>query len=190
MNVTSNVEVEGLGVPVSMRIFGDYQKPDRQRVTAEVGVSFLKIQIEMVIIGDLVYVKDPIMGNWVVEEGDLATEGFHQFLDVIQPSDLLGRLALAGDSLIDGRVVLHLEGEVPPGVLGEAGEGIESLWVRHSVGFDDYLMYGSEIRMTDDEGTVTTVTFRFFDYGKELDIQAPEIAVEEPVSGFFIPGLV
>ena len=58
---------------------------------------------------------------------------------------------MAGDSLIDGRVVLHLEGEVPPEVLGEAGEGIESLWVRYSVGFDDHLLYGSEIRMTDDE---------------------------------------
>ena len=63
MNVTSNVEVDGLGVPVSMRIFGDYQKPDRQQVTVEAGVSFFKIQIEMVIVGDLVYVKDPIMGE-------------------------------------------------------------------------------------------------------------------------------
>ena len=184
MSVASDVQVEGLGVPVSMKIFGDYQEPDRQQVTAEVGVSFLKIQIEMVIIGDTVYVKDPLTDVWTVEEGSSGTGGFREFLDLIQPSELVGRLVLVGNSLVDGRMVFHLEGEVPPEVLGEAGEGIESLWVRYSIGSRDHLMYGSEIRMTDDEGSSTTVAFRFFDYGKELDIQAPEIGLVRPPLNF------
>ena len=79
MSITSDVKVEGLDMPVSMKIFGDYQEPDRQRVTAEVGVSFFKIQIEMVVIGDLVYVKDMFTGDWMVQEGESATEGFHHF---------------------------------------------------------------------------------------------------------------
>ena len=176
MSVSSDVKVEGLEVPVSMKIFGDYQEPDRQQVVVEVGVSFFKIQIEMVIIGDMVYVRDSFTGSWTIEEDGSTTEGFHEFVDLIPASDLMGSVALVGESIVDGRRVLHLEGDVPAELLGEAGEGIESLWVRYSVGFDDHLMYGSEIRMTDDEGSVTTVTFRFFDYGKEVDIQAPEVA--------------
>ena len=185
INVVSDISGEGLGVPMSVKMLVDYQKPDRQQVTAQVGFSFMNIQIEMVVVGEMVYMKDPISGKWYVDnDGELATEGFHELLSIVQPSDLLGRLTLAGDSLIDGRSVLHLEGDVPLEVLGEVGEGIESLWLRYSVGSQDYLMYGSEIRMTDDEGTVTTVTFRFFDYGKELDIRAPEIDLVRPPSGF------
>ena len=179
MSVVSNVEVEGVEISVGLKISGDYQKPDRQQITAEVDASFFKIQVEMVMIGDVVYAKDPITGNWTALYGDLAPRGFHDFLDVVQPSDLLEHLVLAGESVIDGRAVLDLEGEVPAEILGEDGEGIESLWVRYSIGLDDHLLYGSEIRMTDENTTVTTVTFRFFDYGKELDIQAPEVAVED-----------
>ena len=185
LTVTSDVDVEGMGISVGMKISGDYQGADRQRIIADVGVAFFNVQVEMIVIGNLLYVKDPVTGDWGVEEGDdFPTGGFHEFMDAIRPSDLLGRMAFVGKSRLDGVEVIHLEGDIPPEVLGEAGEELESLWVRYLVGLDHHLLHNSEIRMTDKDGGVTTVAFRFFDYGKELDIRAPEVASPKPVSNF------
>ena len=179
LEVTTQVEAEGLEVPVSLKIWGDYQKPDRQKIVGEVGASFFKIRIEMVAIGDVLYVKDPITNEWEVQDAEeSSTGGFHEFTTGFQSLDLAAYMTVVEESVVEDRAVFSLEGDVPVAVFGElVGEddiGVGSMQVKYVVGVEDHLLYRAEVGSVDEDGVVTTVSMRFFDYGKEVDIQAPE----------------
>ena len=178
LTVTSEVEAEGFSVPLRLRISGDYQGDDRQQLVAEVVVFFFKVDVEMVVIGDVLYVKDLLSDEWRVEEMEgSASGGFHEFVNLVQVADLAAHLVLLKESVVDGRPVFHLEGEVPgelfEGIFDANDVGVESLHLQYLVGVEDSLLYGAELVMTGEDGRVTTVVLRLFDHGKHVDIQAP-----------------
>ncbi len=181
LSVLTDVEGEGLSMAVGLTISGDYQGLDRQRLDVKMDVGFFAIETEMVIIGDSVYVKDPASGDWMLDDGDVSLAGgFHEMVEALRAVNAGAHLVLSGRVVEGDQEFYVLEGDIPPeffeAVLGEDVEGILSLSMVYRIGVDDGLFYGLEMVAEEEGGARSVTKLRFFDYGKEVVIEAPVLS--------------
>ena len=172
--------VEGLGdVDVEMTIEADYLLPDRQRATLGLGGSFFQMTVDMVIIGEDVYVKDPFTEVWMADNsGDDLGGGFQEMTQLVQDRGVAEALVFLGQAELDGVSVYHLSGEIGPNLMEvlldvpvEAGSMAKmDFWI----GVEDLLVRGFDMSFTS-QGVESEVEARFFDCGKEVEIEAPEV---------------
>ena len=180
LKVVADVEDLGMSVAVGLEIVGDFQAPDRQHVSVLMMQGFFNIEMDMIVIGDDVYVKVPLSDKWELQGNvDGGLEGFDGMLESLRDVDVLEHLSLSGRGEVDGREVYFLEGEVGPElgdtVLGDLLDEVGTATLRYWFGVDDYLLYGSEMSVFEGE-LETKVSMKFWDYGKDLDIRAPDTA--------------
>ena len=178
------VETEGAAA-LGLRIAGDFQAPDRNRFILRISQGGISIELEVIVIGRDTYVKNPLTGTW-----DSSLESptpFGNLLDfgafnVDFAPDVAAQFTLRATRL-NGERVYHVTGPVTDQTLvsllddtpvrGRQGE------VEYWIGVDDYLVRRAEIRAESpaDDGaaaTKTRVVMTVSDYGKSVDIQAPD----------------
>ena len=177
-----------VALDLGMRIAGDFQSPDRNHFTLELSSGGISIKLEMIVIGGESYVKNPLTGAWEANPESptpfgnvLAFGAFNTDFD----SEVVEGFTLVGEERLDGERVYHLKGPVSGGALAdllddsqvEDGEGEVEYWI----GVEDFLVRKAGIQVevpADDSGVDAfrmQVVMTLSDYGKSVDIQAPEV---------------
>ena len=168
-------------------VHGSFLKPDRQRLSLNLRLGFLAIDMETVSIGEDLYIRDPLTGEWSLEpdalEGAYAQGGL-LFLDRSSAEDVI----LVGDEFLDGEAVHHLQGVLDPsflaGLPGAEAMEFHSVELDHWVGMEDLLFRRSVLRVVYVDERGETLTFGawvdFFGFGEPVDIEAPVVS-EGPV---------
>ena len=189
-------------VETSFTISGDFQAPDRSRFTTVVSTGGLSSEFDSIVIGDEAYQQDPLSGEWDASPDALGVAGESGYLGKLLPvfEDYASApLTLVGVENRDGVQVYILEGSLPAsdadflpgdvGVLEDAPDAPLDLEVW--IGVEDSLLrrleYGSQY--TDEltgHSTATHTVVTYLDYGKEVDIQAPEVS--QPDFSITLPG--
>ena len=185
-SVEIDITVEtGGGAGLGMRIAGDFQAPDRNRFTVRISQGGLSIELEMIVIGSDSWVKNPLTGAW--EGGAESPTPFGNLLDygafnVDFAPEVAAQFSLAVTRL-NGRRVYHVTGSVTDkelvDLLDEAPVRGRTGVVEYWIGIDDSLVMRAEVRTESPVGdggaaTKTRVVMTVSDYGKRVDIQAPD----------------
>jgi hypothetical protein len=177
---------------IQVEMEGDYVAPDSLKMTMTANFAGEESPvIELVKIGDTVYVKDPESQQWMMEDEvesyqELAgTEDFAssatEFIDVFEGSSLLS------DEEIDGVLCYHIKGIVDATKLEDFSTDVApmdmldaELWI----GKKDYLVrqmifeVQADTSDSDTEIPVTggsfSFTFKFSKYNEPIAIEAPK----------------
>ena len=184
---------EGQLVEASLMVSGDFQSPDRERVSYTLSIGGFRMEFEIVSIGGVVYVKDPDTGEW---SAGLNGDGQQKSLgDFPELTDFIGagfdlselrEVEFIGEILLDGRDVYHVSGQISPSVLGgipeefSASDGMVRL--EYWIGTDDRLVRRARLRFEEDIGgelVEMRLVLRMSGYGEEFNIVAPVIEGEE-----------
>jgi hypothetical protein len=176
------------GIPLSL--VGDFQSPDRLQGELRVSLGFFEFKMQTVSLDGMTYITDPQTGEWQVSENAGAGIPNPAEFTGIDPDDLTG-LELLGIETMDGVEVYRLRG-VPPAEVVGAAEG-DQLAADFWIGVEDKLFRrieaGGEVSLQDSpEGlagplagglgadqAMLTVTMTFSDYGKPVEIVAPDL---------------
>ena len=168
---------EGIREDIESVTFGKYQAPSQFETTGSTTFATDNETITMsahaITIGVTVYTKIPPTGEWKVETRDSVPETPLDRMP-IDPS-LLSNLAIAGEEQLDGVDVLHLVALVPPGMdIGLADPRLDRR-VEYWIGKDDHLIRRYVFTATaPGEGGFTSTT-TLSDFGKLVEISAPEV---------------
>ena len=172
-----------------LHIKGDFQLPDRSDVTTQVGSGGINITLEMILIGEDVYIKHPFTGTWEDAGqsqfgGALPLDGFSNVLSFgafttdFGPEVLAG-FTIVGQELIGGERTFYVRGIVGGEALADLldspiAEG-EMANVGFWIGVDDFRIRKVSILPTasGDTSTLMRVTATVSDYDKPVNIQAP-----------------
>ena len=178
------VETEG-ATALGLRIAGDFQAPDRNRFTLRISQGGISITLEHIVIGSDSYVRNPLTGKWEARPesatpfGNLLSYG--AFAADFAPEAAAGFTLRA--ARLNGERVYHVRGPVTDETLvvllddtpvrGRQGE------VEYWIGVDDSLVRRAEIRAESPAAdgaaaTKTRVVMTVSDYGKSVNIQAPD----------------
>ena len=165
---------------------GSFLKPDRQRLSLNLRLGLLAIDMETVSIGEDLYVRDPLTGEWSLEPD--ALEGAYVQGGLFLDQGFAGDVVLVGDDFLDGEAVHHLQGVPDPlvlaGLLGAEAMEFHSAELDHWVGMEDLLFRRSVLRVVyvDESGETLTLGawVDFFGLGEPVDIEAPVVS-EGPV---------
>ena len=173
-------------VKVSAFVSGVFEVPDRERMEVSLSVGETDLETGMIIVGDESWVRDRETQVWLEsDEEDFLLLG--SLMDLISMGVDLGDLAvpvLVGEILLDGREVYHVSIRVGLDVLGQVvvgvgsgdGEGRLDYWI----GVSDKLVWKVRVQFFGDgpagsgEHIETLIGVRLREYGKEVDIRAPE----------------
>ena len=176
---------------LNMHITGDFQLPDRSHITTQIEAGALSVSLEMIIVGEDSYIKNPFTGAW-----ENATQSSVPFSDTLPldafsnvlsfgafttdfDPEVLAEFTLVGEELVNGERTYYVRGTVGGEALADlldspAAEG-EMANVGFWIGVDD-----SRIRKVSilpagsgDTSTLMRVTATVSDYDKAVDIQAP-----------------
>ena len=184
VEIDITVDTEG-GVALGMRIEGDFQAPDRNRFTLRISQGGISITLEQIVIGSDSYVKNPVTGQW--EAGTESATPFGNLLaygafNLDFAPETAAEFTLRVTRL-NGERVYHVMGPVTDMELvallddapirGRHGE------VEYWIGIDDSLVRRAVIRTESPGGdggaaTKTRVVMTVSDYGKSVNIQAPD----------------
>ena len=184
VEIDYTVETEGAGT-LGMRIAGDFQAPDRNRFTVRISQGGISITLEMIVIGSDSWVKNPLTGAW--ESGAESPTPFGNLLDygafnVDFAPETAAQFTLRVARL-NGRRVYHVTGSVTDkeivGLLDDAPVRGRTGVVEYWIGIDDSLVRRAVVRTESPGGdgaaaTKTSVVMTVSDYGKTVNIQAPD----------------
>ena len=195
-------EVTGGPIEGQLVVYGDFQAPDRSRFTTVITAGSVSIEYDSIVIGAEAYLENPFNGAWEASPEPLGTlgEGEHLGeLNLALEPEAIDLIVLAGVEELNGESVYYLQGQLPadavaalvgdPSIEDDAlGAPVDmEIWI----GVADFLVrkLGVRFQVTDPRTgsnmTAQTV-MTFSDYGKPVDIQAPE--VEERDRGFWTGG--
>ena len=181
-----------MALDIGMRMVGDFEAPDRNHFTLAVNSASISAELEMIVIGRESYLKDPLTGVWQANPESPTpfsnVLAFGAFNTDFAPEVAEG-FTLVGEEQLAGERVYYLRGPVSRQALSdllddpqvEGGEGEVEYWI----GVEDFLVRKAEIRFElpvddsiNDSGADTLkmqVVMVLSDYGKPVDIQAPEV---------------
>ena len=172
-----------------LHVKGDFQAPDRSHVTTQVASGGLSITLEMILIGEDVYIKHPFTGAWEDAGqsqfgGALPLDGFSDvlsfgFFTTEFDADVLAVFTLVGEEPIGGERTFYVRGIMGGEALADLldspiAEG-EMANVGFWIGVDDFRIRKVSILPTasGDTSTLMRVTATVSDYDKPVNIQAP-----------------
>jgi hypothetical protein len=183
---------------ITVEIEGDYVEPDKLQMSMIVDMNGEVMPgIEVIMIGDDIYVKDPETGQWMwgedVEEYDDYT-GLEEFaLGSIEYMKAFEGTSILGDEEINGIPCYHVKGIVSPEDMIETAQELippesEALNAELWIGKNDYLVYqmviGIEMEEASEDsdldfsipGGSFTFTYRFSRHNEPVDIEAPQLS--------------
>ena len=186
-------QTEGvIALDIGMHMVGDFEAPDRNHFTLAVNSAGISAELEMIVIGRESYLKDPLTGVWQANPESPTPFGnvlaFGAFNTDFAP-EVAEAFTLVGEEQLDSERVYYLRGAVSGQALSdllddpqvEGGEGEVEYWIR----VEDFLVRKARIRVElpvddsiIDSGADTLkmqVVMILSDYGKPVDIQAPEV---------------
>lgn len=182
MEAQMNIKEEGFSLDIPLTYVGDFQSPDRMIATMIVSLMGITVESEMIGIGEMMYIMDPITGEWqVMTEGDAPLDPTI-FMEI--PPSGLADLSIVGEETIGGDRVYHLIGSFKEEELGEIGGELQ---VEYWIGIEDSLlrkMYLEGEMEVSGEGFLTeditggislAVTMNLSDFGKTVVIEIPEM---------------
>jgi hypothetical protein len=179
------LEHEGAGTLLAaglemQQAVGDVARPDRLRATINGTALGMQVQVEVVLIGDTVYMTNPLPpGNWQSSPTGLSPVGFFDpQTGVAALLKEVAGLTPLGEAEVDGVPAYHLSGKVPTSALesitGSSLTGAEvevELWV----GKEDLYLLQAKItgQITPTEGTGMVRWLRFSQFNREISIEPP-----------------
>ena len=180
---------------IKVEIEGDYVDPDRLRMTmiAEIAGESSPL-LEIIVIGDEIYVKDPDIQQWMMAEDATSYSDFggvEEFaLSSVDYMLAFEGTEMLGDEAINSVPCYHIKGVVNPEKMPGAAEelgptGSEELNVELWISKNDYLVQQMllEVDMEDASldaeipmsGGLFTLTYQFSAHNKPVTIEAPEL---------------
>ncbi len=179
------LEHEGAGTLLAaglemQRAVGDAARPDRLRATVNGTAMGMPVQVEVVLIGDTVYMTNPLPpGNWQSSSTGLSPVGFFdpQTGMAALLKEVSGLTPLGGAE-VEGVAAYHLSGRVAASALesitGSSLPGAEvevELWV----GKEDFYLLQAKLtgQITPTEGTGMVRWLRFSQFNREISIEPP-----------------
>ncbi len=186
------------GCVVKLRTEADVIVPDKLRGTTEVLIAGASIvELELVVIGETVYARNPMTGEWEVSYDSPETTTMATLAAVPQITEALTGLTILDGEEVDGVFCYHIRGSVDSSILRELGledlsmedagfddsgmdiDALETeteLWI----GRDDFLVRrvtveGREPGEASESGTSATVTMEFSRFDEPVVIEAPEL---------------
>ena len=185
MDVDVKFSQGGISMDIPVTSVGDFQAPDRSQATTSMTFLGINIEFKVITIGDTTYQTNPQTGQWEIGSDSATPFGSPDAFTGEGSSDI-DDLVFVAEETLSGTRVYHLKGLAPPETFGEEGGELEvEIWI----GVKDHL-----IRQIAAEGEISlesngdpffnggpagsatgTVTIRFFDFGKPVNIEAPEI---------------
>ena len=184
---------EGRLVEVSLLVSGDFQGPDRERVFHTLVINGLRMEFEIVSIGDMLYSKDPVTGEWSPGSDGLGQQGslgefpeLTDFMGVGFDLEELQGVEFIGEVLLEGRDVYHVAGQVSlaalEGIMEDTPASDGTVRMEYWIGTDDRLVRRARLRLEeeiDGELVEMRLVLRMSGYGEEFNIVAPVIEGEE-----------
>ena len=183
-------------------ISGDFQTPDRSRFTTTISGAGYSLEYDSIVIGEDGYQENLFTGEWEANQDarSILGEGGHfGDLDLDLNDEDVRLITVMGVEDLDGVQVYYLKGTIPvdaaADLTGDLGINEVSqdspIDVEIWVGVDDSLVRRMSIGFQDKDElsgqTITALTvMTYSDYGKDVDIQAPEVA--QPVFSITLPG--
>jgi hypothetical protein len=175
---------------IRIEMDGDYQKPDRYRMTVNTSMGEEKLpSVEVIWIGEAVYVLDPETNRWVIPEefesgdSDISLTGLDNFADsIIQMVNAFQVTEMLENEGVNGTLCYHLKGTIESTELEDLEMDLSmydsdvletDIWI----GKDDFL-----IRRMTTAGTLGSGTG-----GDETLEQAARIALTYELSHFNEP---
>ena len=169
----------GMGV---MRLVGSILLPDRLQFTLTIGGGLGQVEVSAIMIGDHIYVKDPLLDAWYKDAAsntdDLSV--FDTFRHLSRPVE--GDAALSGlIDLEDGTRVYELlleppEGD-PMGMIG-AGPLPEGAVLTMLVGAADFLTREVRLGLERDGEIHPLVTISIHDFNEPVQVDPPQEYVD------------
>jgi hypothetical protein len=180
---------------VKVEMEGDYVAPDSIKMTMTASIAGEKSPtIELVKIGDAVYVKDPETQQWMTEK---EVESYQEFTGIedfalanIEFINAFEGSSLLSDEEINGVPCFHVKGTVDATKLEDSSKEVASmemgildaeLWI----GKKDYLVRQMLLKVQAGASTSTTelpmsggsfsFIFKFSKYNEPITIDAPQI---------------
>jgi lipoprotein LprG len=179
------LEQTGGGTPIGMgiemtRVDGDIVRPDRLKATVTGTVSGISVMIQMIAVGEVIYLTNPLTGKWEQLPSQFA------LLSVFNPNTgitaiMRGITSLAklSDEQSAGVICYHVSGSIDSEnlspITGSSVKGTTinvELWV----GKDDYLVRSikliGKITETEVPGIIRTLNLSNFD--ETISIELPQ----------------
>ena len=190
VNATVSANLAGFALDIPLTAVGDFQPPDRAQTTMSVSLGFASIDSETITIGETTYVKDPVSGEWGIGDSQLSLFSDPGVLVFgYLPSE--ESLAAVGIETLDGIVTMHLTGVAMGAAIGAPdAEATVDLWIGQEdgriyklvvVGSIPVEALGEEFAQAGAAGDLALdATVVFSDYGKPVDIRAPEVSSSSP----------
>lgn len=180
---------------ISVEIEGDYIEPDKLQMSLVVEMNGEQSpRIEVIMIGEEIYVKDPETRQWMRGEDVAAYEdyaGLEEFaLGSIEYMKAFEGTSILGDEEINGISCYHIKGIVrPENMIDTAQELIppdsEALDAELWIGKNDYLVHQMIIDIELDEASEDselpisagsfTFTYQFSQHNESITIEAPPL---------------
>jgi hypothetical protein len=186
------------GCVVNVRLEADVIVPDKIRATTEVSIGGATVvELEMIGIGETVYVMNPMTDEWEVSDDDPGATTMPTLEVVPQIVQTLTELTILDDEEVDGVLCFHVRGSVDSSILSDLGledlsmedQGFEDpgidvdaleteteLWI----GKEDFLVRrvaveGREPGDASESGTSATVTMEFSRFDEPMVIEEPDM---------------
>ena len=177
---------------ITVEIEGDYVEPDKLQMSMVVEMNGERMPgIEVIMIGDAIYVKDPETGQWMSEEEVEEYQdysGVEEFaLGSIEYMKAFEATGVLGEEDINGIPCYHVKGIVRSENMVEAAQEFvppdsEAMEAELWIGKDDFLVHqmviGIEMEEAAEEGMPVpggsfTLTYQFSRHNEPVDIEAP-----------------
>lgn len=180
---------------ISVEIEGDYAEPDRLQMTLVMEMNGERMPgIEVIMIGDDIYVFDPEIQQWMRGE-DVETyedyAGFEEFaLGSVEYMLAFEGTSMLGDEDINGISCYHIKGYINPAKMVDAAQELiptdtEPLTAELWIGKTDYLVHQMIIGIELDEASEDpelpisagsfTFTYQFSMHNEPITIEAPTL---------------
>lgn len=190
LEVQTTVRQGNISQEMPLKLTGDFGSRDSYQAKLFISTMGVTIDIEMIKVDGLTYITDPQTGKWGLGETVHAPYDPAVF-SAVAPTEIQN-LSYAGQESIAGITVSHLTGTIPAEAIGEHGEDLQ---LDYWIGVEDYLIrrisLAGEIEYMEQgfrsgsvPGSISmTMTMTLSDFGKRVEIQAPDIGPAYQLAG-------